>query len=69
MDSVSPARRVPTGLIKTLYVTHGPAAAVRPEDARLVLPQGGTNAPLLLIIGIAMLLLSAWLLREHEKRI
>jgi hypothetical protein len=46
-------------LLLKIDVDGAPPSAVRPQDAGLVLPQGGTPAPLMLIAGIVLLLLAA----------
>ena len=53
--------RVPDTLLMKLDLNATPPGAVRPQDAGLVLPQGSTPAPLMLILGIVLLL---WLARS-----
>jgi Ca-activated chloride channel family protein len=50
---------IPDSLLLKIDVDGAPPSAVRPQDAGLVLPQGGTPAPLMLIAGIVLLLLAA----------
>jgi len=60
---------VPDSLLTTVMLTKAPPAAVQPNDAGLVLPQGGTDARLLLIIGLILLGLAGVLLtRERIAR-
>jgi Ca-activated chloride channel family protein len=50
-----------------LAMSQAPAAAVAPADAGLVLPQTGSDAPLMLIVGLALLFLAgALMLREQS---
>jgi Ca-activated chloride channel family protein len=50
---------IPDALLLKIDVTAAPPSAVRPQDAGLVLPQGSTPAPLMLIAGLVLLLLAA----------
>ena len=59
---VSPA------LIKTLSVGRGEGAAIKPEEANLVLPQGGTESTLLFLVGSALLALSGALMLAGARR-
>jgi Ca-activated chloride channel family protein len=54
---------VPDTLLMKLDLNAAPPGAVRPQDAGLVLPQGSTPAPLMLIVGIMLLLAGAVFLR------
>ena len=59
---------IPNALLLKLDVNAAPPGAVRPQDAGLVLPQGSTPAPLMLILGIMLLLLAgAMLLRQRNQ--
>jgi Ca-activated chloride channel family protein len=59
--------RIPDTLLMKLDINGAPPGAVRPQDAGLVLPQGGTPAPLMLIAGIMLLLLAgAVFLRQRN---
>ncbi len=59
---VSPA------LIKTLSVGRGSSAAIRPEEASLVLPQGGTESTLLFLVGSVLLTISGALMLAGSVR-
>jgi Ca-activated chloride channel family protein len=52
------AEAYPAGLVTQLASAKAPASSVRPEDQALVLPQGGTDARLMLILGVLTLLAS-----------
>jgi len=54
---------IPAGLLNQLVMRPGDADAVQPEDAKLVLPQGGTDSRLLMIVGGALLALALMLMR------
>jgi len=59
--------RIPDTLLMKVDVKAAPPGAVRPQDAGLVLPQGSTPAPLMLIAGLMLLLLAgAIFLRQHS---
>jgi Ca-activated chloride channel family protein len=55
---------IPVGLLASLTVSAGSPSAVAPEDAGLVLPQGGTDATLMLIVGLIFLSAGVALLRR-----
>jgi Ca-activated chloride channel family protein len=58
---------IPDTLLMKLDVKAAPPGAVRPQDAGLVLPQGSTPAPLMLIAGVMLLMLAgAVLLRQRR---
>jgi len=57
---------IPDTLLMKLDVNTAAPGAVRPQDAGLVLPQGATPAPLLLIVGLLLLLAGALLLRRRS---
>jgi Ca-activated chloride channel homolog len=58
---------VPDSLLMKLDLRDVIPGAVRPQDAGLVLPQGGTPAPLMLIAGMMLLLLAgAVMLRRRS---
>jgi Ca-activated chloride channel family protein len=57
---------IPDALLMKLDLNNAPTGAVRPQDAGLVLPQGSTPAPLMLIVGIMLLLAGAVLLCERN---
>jgi Ca-activated chloride channel family protein len=57
---------IPDTLLMKLDINAAPPGAVRPQDAGLVLPQGSTLAPLMLIAGIMLLLLAGALLMRQR---
>ena len=57
---------IPAGLLHQLVMHPDSEDAVQPEDARLVLPQGGTDSRLLMIVGGALLALALMLVREKR---
>ena len=58
---------IPDSLLTKVDVNGAPSGAVRPQDAGLVLPQGSTPAPLMLIVGVMLLLLAgAAMLRQRS---
>ena len=63
----APVPVLPAPLAARLVVSQAPAAAVAPEDAGLVLPQTGSDSPLMFLAGLALLLLAgALMLRERS---
>ena len=58
---------VPDTLLMKLDLNATPPGAVRPQDAGLVLPQGSTPAPLMLISGIMLLLLAGALVARRRS--
>jgi Ca-activated chloride channel family protein len=54
---------IPAGLLHQLVMRSEGADAVQPEDVKLVLPQGGTDSRLLMIVGGALLALALMLMR------
>ncbi len=56
---------IPGSLLMKLDINAAPGA-VRPQDAGLVLPQGATPAPLLLIAGFMLLLVAGAMLLRHR---
>jgi len=59
----------PTGLLTQLAAKTAPASAVKPADQDLVLPQGGTESMLLLIIGTLLLLISGTLFLRGRRSV
>lgn len=63
----APVPVLPAPIAARLVVSQTPAAAVAPEDAGLVLPQTGSDSPLMFVAGLALFLLAgALLLRERS---
>lgn len=63
------AAGVPADLMMNLVLTEAPIGAVKPQDSGLVLPQGGTDARLMLLAGIVLLFFACLLgLRERAAR-
>jgi Ca-activated chloride channel family protein len=62
---VQHAGNVPANLLRELDSRHG-ESAVRPEDAPVTLPQGGTDSRLMFILGIGLLLLASLALRQNR---
>jgi Ca-activated chloride channel family protein len=58
---------IPDTLLMKLDVNAAPPGAVRQEDAGLVLPQGSTPAPLMLIAGLVLLLLAGVALMHQRS--
>src|SRR5882672_4861211 len=57
---------VPSGLLTQLALSPAPPSALQPNDSGLVLPQGGSDARLLLILGFILLgFAGALLIRER----
>ena len=54
---------VPTVLLTQLALSNAPPGAIQPKDAGLVLPQGATDARLMLIIGFLCLMFATVILR------
>jgi Ca-activated chloride channel family protein len=57
---------IPAGLLHQLVMRSEGEDAVQPEDTKLVLPQGGTDSRLLMIVGGALLALALMLMREKR---
>ena len=57
---------IPDTLLMKLDLKATPPGAVQPQDAGLVLPQGSTPAPLMLIAGIVLLLLAGALIARQR---
>ena len=58
---------IPQATLASLTVSPNAKNAVAPGDAGLVLPQGGTESTLMLIVGIVSLLLGAALMRRSHR--
>jgi len=63
------ADAVSNSLLMKLDLNAVPPGAVQPQDAGLVLPQGSTPAPLMLILGIVLLLLAGALVARQRSAI
>jgi Ca-activated chloride channel family protein len=61
------ADAVPNSLLMKLDLRTAPPGAVQPQDAGLVLPQGSTPAPLMLIAGIILLLMAGALFTRRRE--
>jgi Ca-activated chloride channel family protein len=58
---------IPAAVLTQLAVSDAPPAAVEPQDAGLVLPQGGTDSRLMMFAGLFLILI-AGLLMLHEHK-
>jgi Ca-activated chloride channel family protein len=56
----------PAAILASLKISDAPPAAVQPSDAGLNLPQGGTDAELMLILGVLSLLAGFAMLRAQR---